>query len=71
MEVAYPGISGTYPRIYLVVHRMKSLEVESIVALNLGNVISLGYWFISFPLISGYLGRLTDMVDKDGLKGSC
>jgi len=44
MEVAHPGISGTYPRLYLVYHRMKSLEVESIVALNLGNVISLGYW---------------------------
>ena len=71
MEVAHPGISGAYPRLYLVCHRMKSLKVESLVALHLGKVISLGYWFISFPLVSGYLGRLTNMVGKDGLKGAC
>gem|GEM_PF-2750282 len=57
---------------------MKRHEVESLVALHLGNVIGLGYWFISFPprdgeqqLVSGYLGRLTDIVGKDGLKGAC
>jgi len=67
MEVAHPGISGTYPRLYLVYHRMKSLQVESIVTLILLNVIILGYWFISFPprdgeqqIVSGYLGKLTD-----------
>ncbi len=66
MEVAHPGISSTYPRLYLVYHRMKSLEDESIVTLHLGNVISLGYWFIFFPphdgeqqIVSGYLDILT------------
>jgi len=70
VKVTQSRISGTFPRLYLVIHRMKRLIVEPLVTLHLGSVISLGYRSISFPPRGGeqQLIRLSHMVDKDGLK---
>ncbi|MFT6963775.1 MAG: hypothetical protein ACJAWV_003513 [Flammeovirgaceae bacterium] len=65
IRMAYPGVSCSNPRFYLMYHRVESLEVLSIIAWYLLNGIFFHYRALTPPYISRDFRLLVDMLLKD------